>query len=102
MLELRPSCEHCRCALPPASTKARICSFECTFCADCVAKVLHDTCPNCGGGFAPRPVRPQHNWHDNNCLATYPAGSREVHRPVDERRHAALLAAQAGLAADER
>jgi hypothetical protein len=35
-LELRPNCEWCDRDLPPASTLARICSFECTFCADCV------------------------------------------------------------------
>ena len=39
-LELRPSCEHCKTALPPASLEARICSFECTFCAKCVDEVL--------------------------------------------------------------
>jgi hypothetical protein len=58
VLELRPTCEHCNKALPPTSTEARICSYECTFCADCVDRVLADVCPNCGGGFAPRPIRP--------------------------------------------
>ena len=52
MLELRPTCEHCNTALPPESPDARICSYECTFCADCVAHVLHDVCPNCGGAVA--------------------------------------------------
>jgi len=58
MLELRPTCEHCNRPLLPDSTAARICSFECTFCADCVEGVLLGTCPNCGGGFVPRPIRP--------------------------------------------
>ena len=58
MLELRPNCELCDVDLPPAATNARICTYECTFCADCVENVLHDVCPNCGGGFAPRPIRP--------------------------------------------
>ena len=49
MLELRPNCEHCNRALPPASTSAMICSYECTFCRDCVVDVLDDVCPNCGG-----------------------------------------------------
>ncbi|WP_240801191.1 DUF1272 domain-containing protein [Vogesella mureinivorans] len=62
MLQLRPSCEHCNTPLPPDSPDARICSYECTFCADCVASVLHNTCPNCGGGFAPRPIRPAWQW----------------------------------------
>jgi hypothetical protein len=57
MLELRPTCEHCNTPLPPDSTEAMICSYECTFCRDCVA-LLQDVCPNCGGGFQPRPVRP--------------------------------------------
>ncbi len=58
MLELRPSCECCNKDLPPAALDAMICSFECTFCADCAQTVLKGTCPNCGGGFVPRPIRP--------------------------------------------
>ena len=56
MLELRPTCEHCNKALPPNSLEARICSYECTFCATCVESVLGNVCPNCGGGFVPRPI----------------------------------------------
>ncbi len=56
MLELRPTCEHCNNALPPHSLDARICSYECTFCAACVEHVLNNVCPNCGGGFVPRPI----------------------------------------------
>ncbi len=58
MLELRPNCEYCDVDLPPEATNARICSYECTFCANCVEAVLHDVCPNCGGGFSARPIRP--------------------------------------------
>ena len=58
MLQLRPNCECCGRDLPPASADARICSFECTFCATCVDSVLGGICPNCGGGFVPRPIRP--------------------------------------------
>jgi hypothetical protein len=58
MLELRPDCERCGCDLPPESTEARICSFECTFCAACVDDLLQGVCPNCGGNFEPRPIRP--------------------------------------------
>ena len=58
MLELRPNCELCDCDLPAGSAEARICSYECTFCASCVETVLHNVCPNCGGGFVPRPIRP--------------------------------------------
>jgi hypothetical protein len=58
MLELRPSCECCNKNLPPDALDAMICSFECTFCAECVDTKLKGTCPNCGGTFVPRPVRP--------------------------------------------
>lgn len=58
MLELRPICENCRTHLPPESKTAMICSFECTFCRTCVEK-LENVCPNCGGGFTPRPIRPK-------------------------------------------
>ena len=61
-LQLRPNCEYCDRDLPPDSTDARICSYECTFCADCVETKLHNVCPNCGGGFAPRPIRPSQEW----------------------------------------
>lgn len=53
MLELRPNCECCDKDLPPDASDARICTFECTFCADCVDNVLGGVCPNCGGNFAP-------------------------------------------------
>lgn len=59
MLKLKPNCECCDKDLPPASAEARICSFECTFCADCVTKRFDNTCPNCGGNFVHRPVRPE-------------------------------------------
>jgi len=77
MLELRPNCEMCDCDLPPGSSKARICSYECTYCADCVENRLHNVCPTCGGGFAPRPVRPQNAWRPelNLGLNTHPASN---------------------------
>jgi hypothetical protein len=58
MLKLKPNCECCDRDLPPDSAEARICSFECTFCATCVETVFHGACPNCGGNFVPRPIRP--------------------------------------------
>lgn len=102
MLELRPSCEHCNCALPPESAQARICSFECTFCASCAEGLLQDVCPNCGGGFTPRPVRPARNWQGANYLGAYPASSQVKHRPVNLVEHAVLLAKLQGLAAERR
>ena len=102
MLELRPSCEHCNRALPPASVEARICSFECTFCATCVETVLGNVCPNCGGGFAPRPIRPSTSWKDDNHLARYPPSTRVRHRPVDPATHAALRARVEAVPPDRR
>jgi len=57
-LELRPNCECCDRDLPPESREAMICSFECTFCADCATDTLAGICPNCGGELVRRPVRP--------------------------------------------
>ena len=58
MLKLKGACERCETPLPPESDSARICSFECTFCVTCVEGPLAGVCPNCGGNFQPRPVRP--------------------------------------------
>lgn len=58
MLDIRPNCECCDKDLPPDSTEAMICSFECTFCADCVDNVLKGVCPNCSGNLVVRPIRP--------------------------------------------
>jgi hypothetical protein len=58
MLELRPNCECCNRDLPPDSADAMICTYECTWCADCVTGCLDEVCPNCGGNLAPRPIRP--------------------------------------------
>jgi hypothetical protein len=87
MLELRPTCEHCKKPLPPESPEARICSYECTFCAACVESVLRNVCPNCGGGFVPRPIRPARNWKGGNFLGKDPAGTKAKHRPVDPAAH---------------
>ena len=98
MLQLRPTCEHCNKPLPPESTQARICSFECTFCATCVDEVLGNVCPNCGGGFAPRPIRPASNWKNGNCLGEHPASTTVTHKPVDAAAHAAFAANIKGIA----
>jgi hypothetical protein len=75
MLELRPSCECCNKDLPPDALDAMICTFECTFCAECAQVALKGTCPNCGGNFQPRPIRPQGK------LAKYPPSSQRIHNP---------------------
>jgi uncharacterized protein len=74
MLALRPNCECCDKDLPPESTEARICTFECTFCASCAEGVLKGACPNCGGNFERRPVRPAEK------LAKYPPSTQRVTR----------------------
>ncbi len=102
MLELRPTCEHCHKSLPPASMEARICTYECTFCADCVERVLENVCPNCGGGFVPRPVRPSHNWKNKNYLTNDPASTVVKHRPVDPAVHAAFAAAIKDIPPEDR
>jgi hypothetical protein len=71
--------------------EARICSFECTFCSSCV-ELLDNVCPNCGGDFTPRPVRPAQDWKGENFLGKYPAGTKVKHRPVDLQAHAVLAA----------
>lgn len=91
MLELRPSCEHCNKPLPPESTEAMICTFECTFCKDCV-ELLENVCPNCGGGFCQRPNRPQTNWKDGIFLDNYPASENVVYHPVDLDIHSQFAA----------
>ena len=78
-LQLRPNCEYCDKDLPPRATEARICSFECTFCAHCVETKLHNVCPNCGGGFAPRPIRPRREWRPGACVARQPPSAKRVH-----------------------
>lgn len=79
MLQLRPNCELCDKELPPEAGDARICSYECTFCAHCVETVLHNVCPNCGGGFVQRPIRP--------AMAYRPGVSVHDDPPATERRH---------------
>jgi hypothetical protein len=78
-LQLRPNCEYCDKDLAPASTEARICSYECTFCADCVETKLFNVCPNCGGGFVPRPIRPAQPWRSGVCVQSHPASDKRVH-----------------------
>jgi acetyltransferase len=76
MLDLRPSCECCDVDLPPESPLARICSFECTFCAICAERRLNGKCPNCGGELLPRPRRPAAKFAAN------PASTVRVFKPA--------------------
>ena len=76
MLSLRPNCECCDRDLPADSAEARICSFECTFCADCAGSRLGDRCPNCGGELVARPRRA------TDKLARWPASTERVFKPA--------------------
>jgi len=77
-LQLRPNCEYCDKDLPPDAADARICSFECTFCAECVDTKLHNVCPNCGGGFERRPIRPATEWRPGVSLTQRPPSAQRV------------------------
>lgn len=81
MLEIRPACENCDKSLPNDSNEAMICSYECTFCEDCVQNVLENVCPNCGGGFEKRPTRPHAQ------LEKYPMSFSKVYKPVEFNRY---------------
>lgn len=72
MLQLRPNCECCNRDLPPESTEALICSFECTFCRSCSEHVLDGRCPNCGGELVARPRRTAEK------LAKHPASTDRI------------------------
>lgn len=76
MLEIRTSCENCDKSLPNESSEAMICTYECTFCKDCVDNILMNVCPNCGGGFEKRPTRPKEG------LIKRPPRKDKVYKPV--------------------
>lgn len=76
MLELRPNCERCDKDLPP-DAEAWICTFECTFCTACVEGPLERICPNCGGNFEKRPIRPA------QLMEKYPASTKRVLKGAD-------------------
>lgn len=76
MLEIRQNCENCDKSLPNDSNEAMICTYECTFCIDCVENVLLNVCPNCGGGFEKRPTRP------SGQLIKHPARTDKILKPV--------------------
>ncbi|MBX2883061.1 MAG: DUF1272 domain-containing protein [Granulosicoccus sp.] len=77
MLVLKPNCECCDKDLQVTSTDAMICSYECTFCRTCVEQILKNVCPNCGGGFVARPIRPK--------VARRP-GTSVAHQPPSDKR----------------
>ena len=74
MLQLRPNCECCDADLAPESREARICTFECTFCAACAENRFGGVCPNCGGELVRRPIRPA------AALTRWPASTERVRK----------------------
>ncbi|MFP5425389.1 MAG: DUF1272 domain-containing protein [Gammaproteobacteria bacterium] len=75
MLELRPNCECCDVDLPAESTKALICSFECTFCQACAEQRFQGRCPNCSGQLLARPSRV------GAALSNNPASTQRIVKP---------------------
>ncbi|MFC4396608.1 MULTISPECIES: DUF1272 domain-containing protein [Micrococcaceae] len=74
MLEIRPNCECCDRDISP-SDEAYICTFECTWCPDCVGRFPNGSCPNCGGDLQRRPTRPA------AALVNNPASTNRVVAP---------------------
>lgn len=101
-LMLRPNCEFCNKDLPPDAPDAWICSYECTFCAVCVDTPLHNVCPNCGGGFAPRPIRPSREWRPGVSVVKQPPSDKRVHVKFSAEDIAAHTAAIAGISPRDR
>jgi hypothetical protein len=102
MLELRPTCENCNRPLPGDADDAMICTYECTFCRDCVDAVLSNVCPNCAGGFERRPIRPTRSWIEGETRSHPPASTHVVHKPVDLTAHQALVESLGGRAPSQR
>ena len=73
-----------------------ICTFECTFCCVCVNKILHNVCPNCGGGFEKRPIRPKDK------LIKYPPQTERYFNPVDINQFQKVLNQNKDIEANER
>ena len=101
-LQLRPNCEYCDRDLPPHSTEARICSYECTFCSDCAENKLANVCPNCGGGFAPRPIRPSQEWRAGVCAVKQLPSEKRVHLKYAVDEVATFVAKIKGVAPEKR
>ena len=96
MLEIRPNCENCNKKLEVNSEEAMICAFECTFCRDCVQNILENVCPNCGGGFEKRPIRPKKH------LQKYPPSTDIVLKPINMEKFKKLLELNKNISPDKR
>ncbi|HVY51351.1 MAG TPA: DUF1272 domain-containing protein [Devosia sp.] len=101
-LELRPNCELCDRDLLPQSYDARICSNECTFCADCADHRLLNVCPNCGGELVRRPIRPLQEYRPGEGLRLNPPGMARRRTKYAMADIAALVARLKDVPAHER
>jgi len=103
-LELRPNCELCGKDLLLHSNEARICTYECTYCADCAENVLHNVCINCGGNLTPRPIRPVNSWRPEEKLGllNHPASEKRVITTYSKEDIAAHVARIKDIAPEER
>lgn len=102
MLELRPNCERCDKDLPPTSTEACICTYECTFCQDCVNNILTNVCPNCGGGFSARPIRPQNEHRKGLSISNQPASTKRINTKYSDEELKAFSASIQHIAPETR
>lgn len=102
MLELRPNCEYCDKDLPPSASDACICTYECTFCRNCVETILNNVCPNCGGGFTARPLRPKIAHREGLSLAHQPASSVRVHSTFSAAEISAFSASLESVMSEDR
>jgi hypothetical protein len=102
MLDLRPNCEWCDKDLPADSADARICSYECTFCQNCVDSLLKNVCPNCGGGFVARPIRPKNEHRPGVCLTHQSASTKRVQAKFTEEQVRAFVATVSAIPPQER
>lgn len=94
MLQIRPNCECCDKDLAPDSNDVMICTYECTFCVTCVNEILENVCPNCGGGFAPRPIRPKMARRKGLSINHQPPSTERVHTKysIDELKEFSIKA----------
>jgi uncharacterized protein len=102
VLELRPNCEYCDKDLAPDDLSARICSYECTFCASCAETELLGVCPNCGGNLTPRPIRPKTEWRTGLSIYRQPSSQRRVHLSQDHQKIRELSLKLKDVPANER
>ena len=102
MLDLRPNCERCDKDLPVNATDARICSYECTFCAPCAETVLMNVCPNCGGGLTPRPIRPAKAWRPGISAEHQPGSEVRVYMKRSAEEQGELTTRLKDVAPEER